>query len=46
MSWRDAILVKCVKCKKLMGWHKQCGDAVCIDCELEGLIKQEQECWT
>ena len=49
-NWREHVLIECVDCGQVMGYHKLSKDAVCNDCETEAQemawAKQEQECWT
>ena len=34
-TWRDHVLVKCSRCKGLMGHHIVSDDAVCVGCEIK-----------
>jgi hypothetical protein len=37
MNLEDHVLVKCSRCKGLMGHHIVSDDAVCVDCEIKEL---------
>lgn len=34
-NWRTHQLVKCVKCKRLMGYHIVASNVVCMCCEIK-----------
>lgn len=35
-NWRNHLLIKCVDCKKPMGYHKLSTAKQCVDCEIKG----------
>ena len=41
--WKTHKLVKCVVCKKLMGYHTYSEFASCVECTLKGYGKSTDE---
>jgi len=39
-NWRNHLLIKCVNCKKPMGYHKFSTNKQCLECEIKARNKK------